>query len=87
MAKIEILKVVEVSDPQLYDIKDLRWEDLYVRVLKLSEAQEICRYIRRDGKPFVIIVNGGVLDDEVVCKSKERMRLFCVFTPAKWRKK
>lgn len=83
MAKLTVRSVVEISDPHKYDIDRLRWEDLYVKVLKLSEAKELCRYIRLEGKPYIIVTMAGMLDDEL--HKREKMRLFCIFTPFKWK--
>ena len=84
MAKINVQRVIEVSHPDVYNIDKLRWEDLYVKVLKLSEAKEMCRYIRLEKKPYIIITLSGTLDDNLA-HSREKMRLFCVFTPYKWK--
>jgi len=82
MAKINVRSVVEVSHPAQYNIDRLRWEDLYCKVLKLSEAKELCRYLKLDKRPYIIITMSGTLEDDVRY-GKEKMRLFCIFTPVK----
>lgn len=82
MAKINIRSVIEVSHPDIYNIDKLCWMHLYCKVLKLSEAKELCRYLKLDNKPYIIITMAGTLDDDIRY-GKEKMRLFCIFTPVK----
>jgi hypothetical protein len=83
MAKLNVRSVIEVSHPQHYNIDKLRWEDLYVKVLKLSEAKELCRYLKIEKRPYIIVTMSGMLDDDI--HKREKMRLFCIFTPYKWK--
>lgn len=79
MGKPILLKVLEVSHPDTYNAAHCRWEDLYVKCGKLSEATELLVYLKLDSKPYVLAVISGKLDDS----ERGKMRLFVIFRPVK----
>jgi hypothetical protein len=81
MSKPKVLRVIEVSHPDRYNIDKLRYEDLYLKATKLSDTRECLVYLRMENRPYVIVVLSGTLDDEGVRPG--RMRLFCVFRTLK----
>jgi hypothetical protein len=82
MSKPKVLRVIEVSHPDKYNEKMLRYEDLYLKATKLSDTKECLVYLRMENRPYVIAVIAGTLDDDDGAKAI-RMRLFCVFRTLK----
>jgi hypothetical protein len=79
MGKPNIIKVLEVNRPEAYGVEKIRWEDLYVKCGKLSEARDLLVFLKLDNKPYVLVVMSGKLDDSV----RGKMRLFVIFRPVK----
>lgn len=81
MGRPKVRRIVDISHPEVYDLKDIHTDDLYVKVTRLSEARELIRFIKLERQPYILVVEAGFLEGLDVGRTE--MRLFCVYTPHK----
>jgi len=76
--KIELKRVIEVSNPEAFRPEECRESHIFVSCGKLSQANTYVDMLKRSGTDFILAVTHGKPDG--ICKlGNEDMRLFTVF--------